>query len=262
MNSFCKKTLFSLLVLSIFFVKLKAQYISNLSKYEIGVQVGGLVSRTALTPYSSLGAYKQMQPFLAIFGQVPLYKLFSVRAGLTFGQIGSDDSKVSDKKYLFLKLRNFKYTTTMAELSTVIVWNLAQEKYNLFTQEHSNRFTPYVFGGIGFSYVHVQRDWSGFDATYFAATAIPTFLGIDTTVKLPHIATVFPVGGGLRYAVNPQIALFSEINFRYNFEHYLDGFNFSTGRPNSKDFFYGISVGVSYRPYSNDYRNNCPKMVL
>jgi hypothetical protein len=70
------------------------------------------------------------------------------------------------------------------------------------------------------------------------------------------------MGGGLRYAADPQLAISLEFNFRYNFQHYLDGFNFSTGRPNSKDFFYGVSLGVSYRPFANDFRNQCPKSVL
>ncbi len=239
-----------------------AQFTYNLSKYEIGAQVGGLVSRTSLTP-ENLGAYKQMHPSVGVFAQGPLFNPFSIRASLTIGQIGSDDSKVNDPRYTFLQLRNFKYLTTMAELSTIIVLNLVKEHYNLFTHEHSHRFTPYLFGGIGFSYVNVKRSWSGIDIAYLANTPYVTNLALDTVPStVPTIITVFPMGMGVRYAVNPQIALFTELNFRYNFEHYLDGFNYATNRPNSKDFFYGITIGISYRPISNDYRNDCPKSVL
>jgi hypothetical protein len=145
-----------------------AQYTYTLSKYEIGAQLGGLVSRTALTVDNKLGAYKQMHPSVGVFAQGPLLGPFSIRTSLMVGQIGSDDSKVNDPRYSWVPLRDFKYTTTMAELSTVVVWNLVKEKYSLFTHEHKHRFTPYLFGGIGFSWVNVKRSWSGIDTNYFA----------------------------------------------------------------------------------------------
>lgn len=249
---------FSVLIINVS----NAQYTYNLSKYEIGAQVGALISRTALT-FNKLGAYDQPHASVGFFIQGPLLNPFSFRTSLMVGQIGSDDSKVTDPRYSSIQIRDFKYKTSMAELSTTIVLNLIKERFNLFTHEHKHRFTPYVFAGLGFSYVNVKRNWSGIDTAYFAGSPTLLGLGLDTLpTTLPKLITVFPMGGGLRYAINPQIALFGELNFRYNFEHYLDGFNYSTGRSNSKDFFYGISIGVSYRPYSNDYRNDCPKSVL
>jgi hypothetical protein len=260
MYSFYKKTFWLLLILLTTVKFLNAQFTYNLSEYQVGAQIGGMVSRTSLT-FDKLGAYKQMHPSIDFFVERKIFKPISIRASLLFGQIASNDEKANDKKYPWLPLRDFKFKTSMAELSTIFVWNLRNEKYDLFSHSHSHRFSPYFFAGIGVSFVSIKRDWSGIDETTFGGTPTMLGLGLDTTAALPKAVTVFPMGGGVRYAITPQLSLFSEINFRYTFEPYLDGYNFSTSRSNSKDFYYGISVGVAFRPTSRDFRNNCPKSV-
>ncbi len=81
-----------------------------------------------------------------------------------------------------------------------------------------------------------------------------------------------PIGGGLKYAVTPKISLLGEVNFRYTTQDYLDGFsNLGNNQANKgynlkkNDFYYGVSVGISYKIETAGGRRSirgmaCPKV--
>jgi hypothetical protein len=226
---------------------LEAQFVSG--KNEVGINIGAFVYQGDLTP-ASLGSFKTMKPQLSIYHNRILNPYFSVRVNFATGSLKGDESKYSYKPYR--QIRNFNFTTSVKELSVLMVWSA----YGNNLQSNFVRFSPYVFAGLGYTALNIRRDWSNLDiSSLHPGSHILTGLATDTMHSVPKGLPVLPLGIGVKYAISPRISLTAETMYRYAFTDYLDGFSYSAN-PDRKDSYYSISIGLRYNFGRNKMK--CP----
>ncbi|MEO6723169.1 MAG: DUF6089 family protein [Ferruginibacter sp.] len=214
-------------LLTVFIITIGTQYANaqvNLSKWQIGVNGGVMIYQGDLTP-EDLGSYRTMQPTASIYVSRVINRCFLLRTNLALGRLKGDDAKYDLP--LWRKERNYNFTSPVGEISELLVWNIAGNNGNQLGQ----RFSPYMFAGVGVSFLKVSRDYSQFNTHYFAtATNILNGLNADIQHQPPHATLVLPVGLGMEYYLSPKLSLTAETSLRYTFTDYLDGFSLGANR--------------------------------
>ncbi len=209
-------------------------------KWMIGVNGGAMIYQGDLTP-SPFGSYPTASLTLGISAARILNSYFAVRGSLSVGNLRGDDASYSTPAWR--KARNFSFSTPVSELAAQLVWNPFGNNSN----ELGLRVTPYLFGGAGLSFLHINRDYSRMDTTVFSySSKQQTGLRIDSAVVPPRSILVLPVGIGLSFYLAPRWSINAETSFRYSFTDYLDGFSYAAN-PNQKDFYHTHTIGLVYR---------------
>lgn len=134
-----------------------------------------------------------------------------LRAGITYSVVGGAD-RYNDKPDLLA--RNLSFETSIAELSVL------GEYY--FRNLYSNKFSPYVFGGLAvYKFNPYAYDASG--QKVFLKPLSTEGQGIAGYPK-PYSLTQFaiPFGGGIKYALNNNLRIGFELGIRKLFTDYLD----------------------------------------
>jgi opacity protein-like surface antigen len=251
MNSILRAKISIVFLLMLATQKTLAQFTP--SKWEIGINAGTLIYQGDLSE-GSFGYTKSLKPSVELWVSNSLDAYFSIRANLLQGSLGADESTYSSPAWR--RHRNLAFNSSVTEVSAEMVWDLNGKTY----REGMRRFSPYFFAGAGFAILHIDRNWSRFDTTYFNAQSTASRgLGIDTLHKTPAFLPVIPVGAGLRYMVSNRIFVNAEGTYRITSSDYIDGFSFA-GNPAKNDHFYGLTLGVSYRFGWNGI--SCPKIPL
>jgi hypothetical protein len=251
MNVMIRAIMFIGFLISVASQKTLAQFTP--SKWEAGINAGALVYQGDLAE-SAVGYTKCLKPSIELWVSRSLDPYFSIRANLLQSSLYADESTYSSPEWR--RHRNFTFNSSVTEVSAELVWDLDGKTY----REGMHRFSPYFFAGAGITVLHVNRNWSRFDTTYFnskSATAIG--LGKDTLHSTPTLLPVIPVGAGLRYMFTNRILINAEATYRITASDYIDGFSFS-GEPQKNDHYYGLTLGISYR-FGQDGMS-CPKIHL
>ncbi len=224
----------------------------GLSNWQVGVNAGIFIYQGDLTP-SHFGSYKTMKPALGIYVSRILSPSFILRTSLAWGHLKGDDAKYSKPEWR--QQRNFNFTSPVTEISEMLVWNIFKNNSN----EAGKRFSPYVFGGAGISFVKIKRDYSNLNAGFFdGESALQSGLATDIATSTPKRLLVLPLGVGVEYYLSPRIALTAETNFRYMRTDYLDGFS-QAANPEKKDFYYSHVIGLVYK-FGAKNAVGCPVM--
>ncbi|MDP4265487.1 MAG: DUF6089 family protein [Bacteroidota bacterium] len=236
MNSILRKPLCLLMILCGISWMVKAQ--TNVPKFQLGAGIGTFIYFGDLTPTAS-GSYKTLKPALDLFASKLLSPSFALRANLAFGKLKGDDAKYNHPDYR--QQRNFNFTSPVAEIAGLAEWNVLGRNYS------SRGFSPYLFGGIGYSFLKIKRDWSHLNLEYFGnGSELVTGLAIDAQHSLPKSLLVFPVGAGTRYYITDKIGISAEASWRLMSTDYLDGFS-QAANPTRGDHYGIYSVGAVYR---------------
>ena len=170
---------------------------SLIPKYEIGVHLGTFIYQGDLTP-NDLGAFNTMKPGFGISATRNLNSRYAVRFQLLHGWLKGDDAKYENPAWR--QQRNFNFKTPVTELSLLLVRNIIRLIPN---EAGIINFSPYVFGGISYSFLKIKRDWSKFNYRHFAGeTAIINGLNEDINHKLPKGIFSIPMGVGVRYGIS------------------------------------------------------------
>ena len=248
MKAFIKSTSF-IILFATDASTVKAQL--DLTGYEIGISSSAFVYQGDLTP-SRLGSYSTLKPGVQIFLSKIINPMFSLRTNLSIGKLKGDDAKYAVPEYR--QQRNFNFKTPVFEISELLVADVLK---NNFAQQ-SSRLSPYVFAGVGLSFLKIKRDWSRFNAEYFSTEA-STIQGLadDAQHSLPKTIPVFPLGIGIRFSLSKRISLNAESSYRLTFSDYLDGFS-QAADPSRKDSYQTHSVGIIYRFQKDNSPWKCP----
>lgn len=230
---------------------LYAQFYTH--RYEAGLSGGSFIYQGDLTP-SDVGSYQTMMPNIGFFAARILNRSFSLRANFTFGRLKGNDALYEKPEYR--RQRNFNFTTPVTELSGVLVWNMLAKN----SKEQPLRFSPYIFAGAGVSLLHINRDWSNYNAAYFNSESISAGLATDIAHRLPRAVMVLPAGIGLKYALTRNVSLAAETGYRFMFTDYLDGFS-QGANPGKRDSYHGHSLGLIFSLGYKD-RYDCPTVRL
>jgi hypothetical protein len=222
-------------------------------RYELGLHVGTFVYQGDLTP-SDYGAFNTMKPGFAISITRNLSSLYAIRFQLLRGTLKGDDSKYENPDWR--QQRNFYFKSPVTELSLQAVRNILSLKSN---DAGIINFTPYIFGGISYSFLNIRRDWSNFNFSHFAGeTAVIDGLNEDINHKLPKGLFSFPIGGGVRYGINEKLSFSIEGTYRIIGNDYLDGFS-RAANPKMADHYHTLMVGVIYS-FGKRSQYDCPKV--
>ena len=231
-------------------VTLTASAQFDITKIELGADAATFIYQGDLTP-SRLGSFKTMKLGLGIYGNYKLNNIFSLKTSFLFGKLKGDESRYSTPAYR--QQRNFKFTTPVTEISESIVWNI------LPPGEGGPKLTPYISAGVGYAFLHIRRDYSNYNAAYFAdESGVSAGLSADTAHSLPKGLVVFPVSAGLRYAFTKNLSLNVATTYRFNSTDYLDGFS-QAANPAKKDHFFTNAIGLIYS-FGKKNMLKCPKM--
>src|SRR6185436_7058640 len=110
-----------------------------------------------------------------------LNRSFSVRLNFDAGSIKGDDSRYSSPAWR--QERNFKFSSPVYELSAQLVWDILGRNYT----RPAKSLSPYIFAGIGYSYIDVHRDWSNMNTAVFTAESnVPAGLVADAAASNRH----------------------------------------------------------------------------
>src|SRR5438552_16912332 len=130
----------------------------GITKFELGTSLGTFIYQGDLTP-SHFGSVKTQKLEFNLSANKILNSSFSLRTNLAIGKLKGDDSKYASPEYR--QQRNFYFTSPVIEISEQLLWNPLGKNY------YSNGFSPYLFAGIGYSFLNIKRDWSRFNVEYF-----------------------------------------------------------------------------------------------
>ena len=210
----------------------------NEPKFQFGAGAGAFIYQGDLAP-SSLGSYKTIKPVINLFAAKFFSRSLSLRANLAFGGLKGNDAEYSHPAYR--QHRNFNFRTAVAEITGIAEWNVLDRNYI------SKGFSPYLFAGLGVSFMKIKRDWSKLDTEHFSAeSAMMTGLTEDAQRSLPNVLPVLPLGIGARYYLSDKIGISAETSFRLSSTDYLDGFS-QSANPSMRDHYYSHTIGVVYR---------------
>ncbi|HWK07766.1 MAG TPA: DUF6089 family protein [Puia sp.] len=223
-------------------------------KWELGINAGAFIYQGDLAP-SAWGSYKTAKPGLSIYGSRILNASFALRTSLTFASLKGDDLKYGGPAWRQARALNFR--TPVYEISETLVWDILGNNYD----HYNTRFSPYLFAGIGYSFLHIRRDASKYNSTYFGAESTTTNgLTADLAHRTPAGIPVLPVGIGVRYSLSPAISLTAETSYRLTATDYLDGFS-KVANPSKNDHYYSFSIGMVYT-FFKSAALKCPKKPL
>lgn len=99
----------------------------NLSNWQIGFNAGDFVYQGDLTP-SRFGSYRTLKPGLGLYISRILSPSFILRTNLALGKLKGDDAKYD--KPAWRQERNFNFTSPVAEISELLVWNILRNNGN------------------------------------------------------------------------------------------------------------------------------------
>lgn len=206
---------------------------------EIGIHAGGFFYLGDLAP-DVVGSYKTARPAAGLYYTRHFNSYWSARANIMFGELAGDDSL--NKKPAYMRKRNFRFHSPLAEASLVAQFDV----FGTNTETPVTKISPYLFAGIGVSFLNITRDWSRIDSSMIHVGS-STLAGLtrDNLTKPPTVIPVIPMGVGIKYHAWQHIAFTAEINYRYTFTDYIDGFSYAAN-PERKDGYYSATVGAVY----------------
>lgn len=220
-------------------ISLSAISQNNQPPISVGIETGTLVYQGDLVP-GIMGSFRDVKLLYGVNVSKQFFPHFGLKASLLKGQISADESVYANP--FWRSLRAFQFQTPVTEFSTVVVFDFADQSL-----DQTRRLTPYLFAGVGVSFLKLNRDWSRINlAAFDPKSSIILGLGIDTLKNTPKLLPMIPVGAGLRFALNERWSLHSEIGFRLNMSDYIDGFS-KSGNPEAKDCYYALKLGISYQ---------------
>jgi len=193
-----------------------------------------------------------MKPGFGISVTRNINSLYAVRLQLLRGWLKGDDSKYDDPAWR--QQRNFNFKTPVTELSALVVRNIT----GLIPNEAGIiNFSPYIFGGLSYSFLKIKRDWNQFNYSHFAGeTAVINGLSEDINHKIPKGIFSLPIGFGVRYGITEKLSFSLEGTYRILDTDYLDGFS-QAANPDKNDHYHTIMAGLIYS-FGKRNRFDCP----
>jgi Domain of unknown function (DUF6089) len=194
--------------------------------WELGVGIGALNYKGDLAPIPQIN---NTRPGLSIQARYNFSPSFVWRNNLTFGGIAGDDEITNDP---FQQQRAFSFSGTIGEISTGFEYNF----FDWRKDPKNQRFTPYLFGGIGLNTFGVKTK------------------GYPSENDASSFMFVVPFGVGLKQLLNDHWSLSWEFRTGKNFSDRMDSILDDNIGPKQQrvsrldyDTYYYLGVTASYR---------------
>jgi hypothetical protein len=180
------------------------------------------------------------KPAATLFYRSNISRVISFRTSITGGQLAASDQ--NNPIDAFAAKRAASFDLFLLELSGVFEYHFLNWK----DEKRKLRFTPYLFSGLGL----------------FGISGTP-----NKTKEYSNVQLSIPLGGGMKYVLNPRYYVSFEIGIRKTFFDYLDNIsggdptqkNYQYGNPNDYDNYFFTGITLTYTFYdipcaSNPYR--------
>lgn len=180
------------------------------------------------------------KPAVTFFYTSNISRVISFRTSLTGGQLAASDQ--NNPIDAFATKRAASFDLFLLELSGVFEYHFLDWK----DEKRKLRFTPYLFSGLAL----------------FGISGTP-----NKTKEYSNVQLSIPLGGGMKYVLNPRYYISFEIGIRKTFFDYLDNIsggdptvkNYQYGNPNDYDNYFFTGITLTYTFYdipcaSNPYR--------
>ena len=190
-------------------------YLSPLqAQFEVGV-LAGLSNYTG--DISNQRAWFSAGDFnaaLGAFGRYTFNPWLAARLGFNYTTLSAADNKTNDGNRL---TRNLSFRSRLYELNLIAEFNiLGYQPYNL-----KRPWSPYLFAGVAGYYFNPQAQ---LDGVYYdlqpLGTEGPGLEGFDEPYQLTQLS--FPMGGGIKFALNDQWNIACELGARKTLTDYVD----------------------------------------
>ena len=189
---------------------------------------------------------------IGITASYELTEKILIRAGYTYAVVGGAD-RYSDKPSSLA--RNLAFETKLSEFSLVGEYNI----YSLYER----RFTPYLLAGVALFHFNPYA-YNGTTQKIFLKPLSTEGQGVPGYAdRKPYslIQPAFPVGGGLKFAINDRFTVAAEAGIRLTLTDYLDDVSKSYIDPNDLAAARGqLAVDMSYR--GDELANGDPNYPL
>ncbi|MFD2514267.1 DUF6089 family protein [Pontibacter locisalis] len=203
-------------------------------RFEVGAHGSMFVYHGDLTTYK-FGSRKTSKFGFGVYGSYRFNNFLSVRANFAKGKLEGDDEEYANP----LHARKFNFNSPVTEFAGLLVWDVL----GMGSKEISPNLFPYIIGGIGYSSLDIQRDYS--ENTYGANHPYTLGLEEDIPQTLPSQLIVPMVGIGIRHYLTPKLTVNAEFMHRFTSTDYLDGFS-QAADPSNNDSYYTFSAGLAY----------------
>jgi hypothetical protein len=160
-----------------------------------------------------MGDLNQQNPFKfsdfagGAFVKRNLDRYLALKLSYTYGVIKGDDAKSSN---LQDRDRNLSFKTTLNEVSLTGEFNFMEYVPSVTI----NRYTPYIFAGIGYAAYNPQASYLG---------QVYDLRDLQTEGKSYQNNTIaVPFGVGFKYNIGGKLTLGAELGYRTAYTDYLD----------------------------------------
>lgn len=217
--------------------------------YEFGLSAGMFLYQGDLTPRAE-GAIETRRFGFNLYASRILTNSFSLRANLSVGSLHANDAAYEKPEWR--QERNFQFSTPIIEPSAQLVWDI------LGKNRSRSGIIPYIYGGVGVSFLNIRRDFSRFNTEAFSSEPrVAEGLQQDIAHGTPGAIFVLPAGVGVKYWISRHIAINAEASYRITFSDYLDGYSRAASAA-KRDYYYNHSIGVIFRAGGKTYLD-CPE---
>ena len=192
---------------------MKAQPPAPMPHHEIGLFAG--VSNYYGDLQDNLFPEYGYKPNMGVFYKWFMHPRIGLRFGANYTRLTAADSL---SNIPVKKLRNLRFETGLFEMHGGIELNL------LGVDVDRAKFSPYVFGGVGFFYYNPYTDGLNGEKVFLRPLStegqgIPTY---PDRKQYSLFNLAFPIGGGLKFFVGKTLMITTEIGFRYTTTDYID----------------------------------------
>jgi opacity protein-like surface antigen len=178
-------------ILLLFLFTLSINFIFSQSKTELGVFAG--------TSYyqGDINKSKLFYSPSAVYGVILKYNLSNHLSTSLKGYYGKLSGSDSDFSNLENQLRGASFSATLIDISALIEFNFLPYTSSGYIKKNNNRFTPFIFLGIGGNYIFSSG-------------------GFENPITIPF-------GLGIKYNIFERLTLGIEWSYKKTFNDEIDG---------------------------------------
>lgn len=210
-----------------------AQVRQKQSSFEVGFLFGVTLYSGDLTAKPVV--IKETQPGYGAFLRYSFNHHLALKAHVYSGSISGDDRHAAS-----LRARSFRFSSSIIELAMVGEWSPFARGGFSSTGERHFHLTPYLFGGIGRTFVSTRAEYYGPPERRDEFVKVPF-----PEPGLPTQFMMVPIGGGLKLDLFERVTIGGEIGWRPVFSDAIDGIK-QNANPGSGDWYYFGGVTVSF----------------
>ncbi len=167
---------------------------------------------------------RMTRPTVMLGYKYMLNQYLSVKGSLIWGLLNGDDAVTKNE---IRNNRNLSFRSNIGEVAAYIEYfpyiDKVYPRYKLKGVRGNKAFSlsPYLFTGIGITLFNPKANYNGdWVALQPLATEGQGLAGRPEKYK--RVTMSFPIGAGVKYRINKQLALSFELSLRYTLTDYID----------------------------------------